>query len=86
MAASFHAVGDVCMDKLRLQKKLKGTKISGLLFTTKLGIPSNPTNSVDSIRLIALLTSTLTEATANVWLRNKKGNYKTPEGVLLCRD
>jgi hypothetical protein len=28
----------------------------------------------------------LTEATANVWLRNKKGNYKTPEGVLLCRD
>jgi hypothetical protein len=67
---SFHAAGNVCVDKLRLKISFNlGKKFSEQSFTTKLGMTSSPTGFVDGNRLIALLTSSsLAEATADVSL------------------
>jgi hypothetical protein len=85
MTAFFHASRNVCLDKVRLKMNLRnGAKISEQPFTTNLGTPSSPTDSVARSRVIALLTSSsLTEATTDVSLHSEKGVCRTPEGVLL---
>jgi hypothetical protein len=73
-----HAVGNVCMDKLRLKIDFKPYN------KTRHNIQC--TAFVDSF-LIALQPSlSLTEATINVSLYSEKGNLKMPEGVLHRTD
>jgi hypothetical protein len=86
MTPFLHVAVNVCVDKLRLKINLsKGAKISEQPFTTELGIPSSPTDFVDHSYIIALLTSSLTEAIANVLLYENR-SCKTLEGALLCTD
>jgi hypothetical protein len=76
----FHAAGNDCVDKLRLKINFsKEAKIVGQPFTTKLGVAFNPIDFVDCNRFIALLTSSLTKALANVSLHNKNGDGRCQE-------